>query len=349
MPPLFAPLRHRVLPLLAPLVLLAACHRQVPEAAPDPTVRVIVASSRELPEEILASGVIEAADKAQIGFLVPGRVANVLVEEGASVVAGQPLARLDDSDLRNEAAIADAHLNEARSRHERLTQLHDAGSLTATDFDKSLAAFKEAESAAELAHRHLGYAELQAPFAGRVQRQGLNVGVVAVPGVPLCTVLASAPVWASLSVPEADAPRLRSGLVASIALAATDSPSVAGTIEAILPQADALTRSFAVRVRLANEDGRFRVGNVITGRLQTGSSRKVILLPPAVVQRFPDGALFVWVVEAAHPTASRRIVTAGRVQETGIEITSGLQAGDRVIDSGTTPLHDGMAVQIATP
>ncbi len=342
-------LRH-ALPFVAlSLGALAACRRHGADNIPPPSVHTVAAERVDVAEEISASGVIEAVDKVQLGFLVPGRVKEVAVGDGADVTAGQLLARIDDADLRNEAAIADARLAETRARHERLTRLHELGSLTPSDFEKSAAALSESESAAALAHRRLGYAELHAPFAGRFVRQGISVGGVVTPAVPVCTVSASAPVWASLSVPEVDAPRLRAGLRASVSLAATEAPPVSGAIETILPQADALTRSFLVRIKLANEDGRFRLGNVVTARIATGVTRSSIVLPPSLVQRFPDGALYVWTAEPGRSVVTRRIVTVGRPAGTGIEVLSGLQPGDRVVESGATPFYEGMPVQLATP
>lgn len=334
---------------LVALAVFSACHRQDTDNAPPPVVRTVTAERVDVRQEISASGVIEAVDKVQLGFLVPGRVREVAVEDGADVTAGQLLARIDDADLRNEAAIADARLVETKARHERLTRLHELGSLTPTDFEKSAAALSESESAAALAHRRLGYAELHAPFAGRFVRQGLSVGSVVVPGVPVCTVSAAAPVWASLSVPEVDAPKLRPGLPATVSLAATDSPPAHSTIETILPQADALTRSFLVRIKLANEDGRFRLGNVVTAKVSTGATHSSIVLPPSLIQRFPDGALYVWTAEPGRSVVTRRIVTVGRPAATGVEVLSGLQPGDRVVETGATTLYEGMPVQLATP
>lgn len=331
------------------LMVAAGCRRATSPALDNPAVSVIRLEDRELPAELVASGVIEAVDKAQIGFMVPGRVLRMVAEDGETVTAGQLLAQLDDADYRDALAATEARCTEIKARHERLTKLHDLGSLTATDWDKINSALSEAQSAVELARRRVEYTALKAPFAGRVVKHGAAAGTVVAAGQPVFTVLAPAPVWAVLSVPEVDAPQIHPGQRVRVTLAAAGGAEVEGEVETVLPQAEPLSRSFAVKVRLANTDGRFRAGNVITARLAVGVSRRALSLPPEVIQRYPDGGLYVWTVEAKTHTVARRIVGIGRVRETEVEIVAGLQAGALVVRGGSVPLFDGMAVSIANP
>lgn len=335
--------------ILCGLTLLAGCRRESQPAAARPQVSVIRLEARPLADDVTASGVIEAVDKAQVGFMVAGRVLRVAAEDGDTVSSGQLLAALDASDYSDALAIAEGRLAEIRARHARLTKLHELGSLTATDFDKINTALNEAESSVDLARRRVAYTELKAPFAGRVVRLGIAPGTVVAPGMPVFTVLAAAPVWAVLSVPEVDAPRIKVGQEAQVTLAAAGGSEVAGAVEAVLPQADALSRSFAVKIRLANADGRFRAGNVVSARIVTGRSRPAFTLPPQAVQRYADGGLYVWTVDAARHTVAHRIVGIGRARETEVEIVSGLQPGDLVVSAGVAPLIDGMEVAFPNP
>jgi len=331
------------------LFLLGACGKPPPATSAAPTVAVVTVSPREVADELSASGTIEAVDQAQLGFMVAGRVRSFEVEDGASVSAGQLLARLDDTDYRQEVAIAEARLAETSARAARLRQMHELGSLTATDFDKINAGLTEAESAATLARQRLAYTELRAPFAGRVTRHAVAVGTVVAPGVPVCRVLATAPVWATLSVPEATAVRLKPGQTARVRLAANESVAATAPIETILPQADAITRTFPVKIRLANADHAFRPGNVVVASIAVGSQQSVITLPPAAVQRFPDGALYVWIVDPQRHTVTRRIVSVGRPRGVEVEIVSGLQPGEQVVTASASPLFDGMAIATGQP
>ncbi len=330
-------------------ILLSGCGKAPPPRVEAPSVTVLTLEARDVADEISAAGTIEAVERAQLGFMVAGRLLRFEVEDGASVSEGQVLARLDDTDYRQEVAIAEARLAETRARAERLRQMHELGSLTATDFDKITAGLTQAESAATLARQRLAYTELRAPFDGRVTRHGVSAGTVVAPGTPVCSVLAPAPVWATLSVPEATAAQLKPGQITRVRLAAAEHVEAVAPIETILPQADPITRSFQVKVRLANEDLAFRPGNIVVAAVELAARRSVVTLPPAAVQRFPDGALYVWILEPGRQTVTRRIVTIGRPRGVEVEVTSGLAPGEQIVTAFGTPLFDGMTVTAARP
>jgi len=326
---------------------LASCRRS-PEvqAGAETSVQVVNVSTKALPDEIIAAGAIDAVDKAEVGFLVAGRIISVDVEDGAEVKKGQVLARIDPSDLQQTLAIAETRLAEVTARHKRLATLHELGSLTDTDFDKIDSALHEAESSTELARHQLAYTELRAPFDGIAVRRGLAAGVVAIPAAPVFTVLAPGPVWANVGVAEVDARRVQPGQVAQVFLPAAADQVNIGKVEAILPQADPLSRSFTVKIRLANDNHALHPGNVVTAHIATGSSHVAITLPPQAVQKHPDGSLYVWLVDPTRHTATRQIVETGALQNTEIEIRSGLKPGDQVVLNVPLTLFEGTPLKV---
>ena len=331
---------------MAALLLGTGCSRGPANAQSSVTmVKAVRVSSRDLQDEISAAGAIESVEKAEIGFLVAGRVLEVPVEDGADVAKGQLLARLDPADFQQNLAIAEAKLGEVRARHERLSRLHDLGSLTASDFDKIESALHEAESSAELARRQLAYTELRAPFDGQAVRRGIAVGQVVVPALPVFTVLAPAPVWASVGVAEGEAHFVRPGQSVRVFLPSAGDLSFTGTVDAILPQADPLSRSFTVKIRLENADRSLHAGNVVIARIPTGNVRHAVTLPPQAVQRYADGTLFAWKIDLQRHTAVRQIVEPGQLQAAVVEITSGLKPGDIVVTSVPLTLFEGMPLQ----
>jgi RND family efflux transporter MFP subunit len=335
--------------LFASLLLVCGCNKRSEAPLPTQRVATVKVTPQNVGNALPVSGVIEAVDKAQLGFMVAGRILAMEVEDGATVTAGQLLARLDAADYRQELAIAEAKLAEARARHARLSRMRELGSLTATDFDQITTALRQAESAAQLSRQRVGYTEMHAPFAGRVTRHAVAVGMVVAPGMPVWTVLAPAPVWATLSVAEVDTPHIAPGQPVHVVLAATEAIEADGLVEAILPQADPVTRSFAVKVRLPNADQRFQAGNVVTARIATGGAHTVLTVPPTAIQHYPDGALYVWVVNPTHQTVTRRIVGVGRTHGSGVEVVAGLQAGETVVTGNAGPLFDGMRVLLPAP
>lgn len=335
--------------LVAVALLLAGCHHEKDGVAVNETttVQLHVAHASTVTDEVIASGAIEAMEKAEVAFMVPGRVISVDVNEGTLVCPGQILARLDPGDYEKNVAIAEAQLQEVKARHARLTRLHEAGSLTDTDFDKIVAGLQQAEAAAALARRQLGYTELRAPFQGWVVKHGIAAGLVATPAVPVFTVISPGAVWANLGVSEADITKVRIGQTVAVQVTANSQNSEVGRVDAILPNADLLSRSFTIKVQLPNERRELRHGNVVVGRISTGEKRQVIAIPPQVVQKHPDGSLFVWLIDPARHTAIRQIVQVGALRATEVEITSGVREGDQIVLNVPHTLFEGAHLAVA--
>ena len=247
---------NRIATALAALVLAGGCHRDQAEVTLAPrSIKAHVVRAQEVPVGVISSGAIEAIDKADIAFQVPGRVISVDIEEGTLVKKGQRLAQLDPGDYQKNLAIAEAQLSEVKARHARLTRMHEAGSLTDADFDKIDAALKQAESAAELARRQVGYTELCAPFDGWIVKRSIAAGLVASPAAPVFSVFSSGAVWANLGVSEADIAKVRIGQTVEVRAPAASATPQLGTVETILPNAEMLSRAFTAKVRLENPQG----------------------------------------------------------------------------------------------
>lgn len=339
---------NRIVTALAALVLASGCHRDRAEATLEPrSIKAHVVRAQEVPVEVISSGAIEAIDKADLAFQVPGRVISVDIEDGTLVQKGQLLARLDPADYQKNLAIAEAQFQEVKARHARLTRMHEAGSLTDADFDKIDAALKQTESAAELARRQVGYTELSAPFDGWIVKRGIAAGLVAAPAVPVFSVFSPGVVWANLGVSEADIAKVRIGQTVEVRTPATRATPQRGAVEAILPNAEMLSRAFTVKVRLENAQGDLRHGNVVVGHILTGETRRAFTVPPQVVQKNPDGSLFVWQIDTARHTAVRQLVEVGALRSSEIEIASGLRDGDQIVLNVPHTLFEGARLNIA--
>jgi len=82
----------------------------------------------------------------------------------------------------------------------------------------------------------------------------------------------------------------------------------------------------------------------VTAHILTGATRQAILLPPQVIQRHPDGTLFVWLIDPRQRTLARRQVDCGALVGSEVEVVSGLSAGDEVVSRFSGILHEGLRV-----
>lgn len=172
-------------------------------------------------------GLVQAASRSEIGFEVPGAIAEVLVDEGQAVAAGAPLASLDTQALvaqRNAAAFAvdqtSAELELAAARTKRQAPLVKSGSISAQLFDDTRLAEKAIASALAAAKARLEALDidieksvLRAPYAGRIGRQLLDRGAVTQPGSPVFTLSSIAEREAHIGVAVEQAQHLQIGKV----------------------------------------------------------------------------------------------------------------------------------------
>lgn len=240
----------------------AAASAPPPEAAPLATVATLSVAPQ--PGYTLTrrfTGQIEAADRTDLGFELPGRVTEVLADEGAFVRAGQPLALLDTAALGPERAAllaqraalaADAELARLTlARADTLTELghrsaaaQDDARLTLARIEANIAAIDAQIAGVDV---RIEKSRLVAPFDAVIGTRLVDPGQAVGAGSPVLTLFDAAP------------PRLRVGLPPD--LAATLSPGdtlevdlghtiVSADVTAIRPDLDPSTRSRAVVLTL---------------------------------------------------------------------------------------------------
>jgi RND family efflux transporter MFP subunit len=309
---------------------------------------------------------IEASRQAELGFRVPGQLAELAVREGDMVEEGAVIARLDPTDFEialedRRAAFENAQRNFARAR-----DLIDSGSISQLDYDRMEAEFRSSRAALAQAEANLSYATLRAPFRGRVARRYVDnfeevIGkqrIIYIQDTDSLDVIINMPesvvrsVTASgarddlegRSVAESDAADVRA--MASF----DDYPNIsfALRIKEIATRADADTQTFAVTFSMPQPDD-FTVLPGMTAQVDVDFSglltrETATWVPSRAVQADAELSPRVFVLDAASMRVRSRAVSIGRVSGDMIEVISGLEGGEEIVAVGAAYLSDGMRV-----
>ena len=173
--------------------------------------------------------------------------------------------------------------------------------------------------------------EIVAPSAGTVIEKHLAVGEPLKDDTEAFMVADLSTVWVDLNVSVKDVPLVRKGQRVTITAGAA-MPAAEGTIGYIGPRVSEETRTVVTRVVLPNPDGRWRPGLFVTAAIVTGDTSVPVLIPKTATQTI-DGkpTVFVQTSEGFEP----RPVTTGRANATHVEITAGLQTGERYATTET--------------
>ncbi len=288
-----------------------------------------------------AVGTLKAAGRAEVSARVLARIESVAVSAGNLVSAGAVLIKLDAAEFtarvkQAEQAVlsAEASRRQAETDFARVENLFKQNVATKSDLDDSRAALdvataeeKRAKQALEEANIVLSYAEIRAPRAGRVVDRLAEPGNTARPGEPLLVIYDAASLRLEAPVLERLAVKLKPGDTLTVHVDAVDR-DVEATVDEIVPQADAPSRSFLVKATLPRTadlyEGMF-------GRLliPAGERRHLCLATDSIQE---IGQLQFVEVVRDDGTIDRRMIRTGRVGMPGrVEVLSGLQAGERVV------------------
>ena len=288
-------------------------------------------------------GIVEEREATAVSFTGMGVVRRVLVSEGQAVSRGQLLAEMDDTQARNTLAVAEAAVMQANDALERMTILHDAGSLPEQQWVEVQSKVAQARAQQEAAKKNLADCRLLAPVSGVVGTRHVKAGETALPSQAVVTLLDVSSVKVKVSVPEAEINSIEPSTPSTVGVAAANKTVTGGRIEKG-GQADPLTHTYDIRINVPNPDRKLLPGMV--ANVNFSPSEDIITvptLPVTCIQKPADGTLFVWTI-ANDSTAHRQTVGIGQMSGNRIAITSGISAGQRVVTEGYQKLSEGNKV-----
>lgn len=286
---------------------------------------------------------LQARDDALVAARVGGEIAEVLVDVGDRVAAGDSLARLDSERLQLEAQRAEAIYRQRRAEAERSERLL-ARNLVAVDaHEQAVADMRTAKAEYELAALTVREATIRAPFAGEIAERHVTRGNTIAAGETAFRIVAVDALEATVAVPERELGPLRTGQPAALRADALPDTEFTAEVARIAPVVAADSGTVAVTLRVQDESGLLRAGMFVRVRVVHDRREDVLLVPEAAVQR-DDGADYLFTAERngdGELRARRTRIEAGYREGGFIEVRDGVGDGARVVTGGSTGLRDG--------
>ncbi|WP_127997014.1 efflux RND transporter periplasmic adaptor subunit [Piscinibacter defluvii] len=172
---------------------------------------------------------------------------------------------------------------------------------------------------------------LTAPVGGVIAELGAREGVAVSPGMTLFRIAGLERVWAVAEVPEAQAVRLMRGQKVTAVLQADPSQTFTGTMQEILPQVSATTRTLQARFEVDNKGGRLVPGMLLRLQIAGPTASRLVIPAEAVIR---TGTRAVAIVRLDNGSFEPREVKLGVDLGDQLEVLEGLQEGDQVVASG---------------
>lgn len=342
---------------LAVVLTLAGCgghEHEDAHGAPVP-VTVQVLAARAEADVVEAVGTLRAGREATLSGKVMGTVTEIRKRAGDPVRAGEVLVVIDSRDVAGQIVQAEGALAQAtaaatlaETNYRRFEQLHQRGAASSLELDQAryqyetaLGAVKQAQGAVATASSYQAYAQIPAPFSGRVVDRLCEEGDLASPGRPLLKIedTGRLRLYASLEASRAGAAEV--GKEVEVLVPELAGRAVRGTITEFTPSADPATRTILVKIDLAEDPG-LRAG--LFGRARIPMGERTVLRVPAeaVVRR--GGVTGVFVADGGR--AAFRMVTLAGDGALDPEVVAGLNPGDAVVVAPPATLAIGARLEV---
>ena len=342
---------------LLPFV-LAACNAATSSADPrtqPPLVRT-EAVDVSVQSERSFTGIVAARVQSDLGFRVPGKVLERLVDAGQTVKHGQPLMRIDPTDLRLAMRAREAAVAAARARAHQATEdevrhrnLLGPRAVSVSEYDKAKAAadsaraeLNAAEAQAQVAGNEMSYAVLLADADGVVVETLVEPGQVVAAGQVVVRVAHAGLREAVIELPETLRPPIGSIGRATLYGSGLTGPA---KLRQLSDAANRQTRTFEARYVLEGPLAAAPLGSTISVQILDGQSAPALQVPIGAIFD-PGKGPGVWLVEGeTHQVTWRAVHIAGLTDEVA-SVVGELKAGERVVALGAHLLHEGEHVRL---
>ena len=364
-PPLTASLIAGVAALTVASIATFAQGANEPKASgksPRPvSVQEIVEQS--VPVDRVYTGTTAAVKAIELQAQVTGYLVERKFTEGSDVDTGETLYVIDprpfqaildqkEAELQEQEAV----LKYAKATQKRYATAARAGAAAQEQLDQAIELEAKTEAAIgvykaeiEQARINLGFAEIEAPFAGRIGRTLVNIGaLVKANDTALASFVQLDPIYVYFSPSETElllieANQGKAPLKVTLTLPHATSETFTGTLTFISNSADASTGTIAMRATISNPEQRIRPGQFALVRLHIANDANALVVPAKAISSI-QGQRFVMIVDKDNKLEKRNVSLGRQVDALGYVVESGLNKGERVVVSDIQTLKVGETV-----
>ena len=340
---------------------------QPADAGPVP-VTVVDAVRQDVPVYASALGTVSAMNTVTVSPQIGGQLMSIDFREGQEVKQGDVLARIDPRTAQasyDEAAAAkrqnQAQLATARSNFQRSNSPEYQQFVAKTELEtlrNQVAQYESAVAANDASMRaaqvQLQYTRVTAPISGVAGIRAVDAGNVVSAGTALVTLTQVQPIHVLFNLPERQLGEVRTaqqaGAVQVAALDRTDAHvlSADGALDVVDNVISSDSGTFRARALFPNADKGLWPGQFVNVRLQLRTIGGGIVIPTQAVMRGPDGE-YVYVVQQDSTVKMQTVRSGVEVGDSAVQVTEGLQGGERVVSEGQFRLKPGSKVTALKP
>lgn len=342
--------------LLGTSILMAGCGQQAAVSHQAPLVKTVVAGESMKGEKTTFSGTVHGYFESPLAFQTGGRIMARYVDQGQRVSAGDVLMKVDSKDAEEQVASARSALTSAQasadlaySTEARYRQLHEANAISDLTMDQvsnksdlARAQLDSAQAALARAQNNLGFTLLTADRDGVIGSTMYEVGQVVSAGTPVVTIIDDSRKDVHISLTEKQYKSYAVGTPATVTFWALPGVTVEGKVRDIAASPNTNTGTYDAKVTLIDPPDSVVVGMTAEVKFGSQNEGEGFMVPLSAMATQSEKPA-VWVVKDNKVHLAE--VTTGRYGEDTVEITGGINKGDRIVSAGASKLTEGEEVR----
>ena len=309
-----------------------------------PAVKVQPVKTSTIQARVEGIGTGLAKESVDITANATELVVGLYFDDGQTATKGQRLVQLRDDQYQAELLQTRINLEEQERELKRITPLYHARITSQKDYDAARTAVSRAKTAVGIVEYQIGNRRIIAPFSGKLGMRNVSIGDLVSPGTKITTLDDISEIKVDFRVSEKYYPAIRPGQKVGVQTASFPDQIFSGSITAVAPRIDPVTRTAEVRAVVPNPEGKLAPGMLFVVTLELGKHTSINVPEQALMSLGEIQYAFVY--KPGQKRVERRELKLGQRSRGRAEILSGLKVGELLVVDGVLKLVDGVAVQV---
>lgn len=323
------------------------------KAGPPPEVVSTALAAKQTWEDTLpAVASVVSARGVAVANEAPGIVSRLHFESGDSVKKGEILVELDTSVERAQLASLRARRDLAEISMNRSKALVASGAVAQAQVDTDASQYKSLTADVTALSAQIERKVLRAPFSGKLGMRNVNVGQYLAPGTQVTTLESADATLVEFSLPQRDLAKLQVGMKVRVLQSENPKPMAEGTVSAIDPTIDPMSRNIKVRASLPDDAPALRPGMFLRVEVVLPQKAEVVAVPQtAIVHASYGDSVFVGEQKPGpdgkpRKVAQQHFVKVGATRGDFVAVIDGLKAEQEVVTAGAFKLRNGIPLKV---
>lgn len=321
------------------------------DSAKLPLVTTIQAQVQKFNHYLELQGDVKTKQNVLIYPEMSGTLNKVYVKEGQKVSKGQVLATIDDGGLSSQLAQLKTQAELSKTTFERQKRLWEQNIGSEIQYLQAKTNYEAQQNAVKQMESQVAKSSIRAPFTGIIDDVIKDQGTVVSPGPgsEIFRIVNLSNMYIEVEVPESHLPNVTPGKDVKVyfpVLGDSVSTKIRQTGNFINPS----NRSFTAEIPVPSHDGKIKPNLTARVLINDYTSDNAILIPQSILSENANGEQYVFLVDADSikndPVAKKVVIKTGKTQGDYVEVLSGINAGDAIIDEGARSVKEGQKVKI---